>query len=165
MNQKEKKEIVDLIISVLSTKKADVQEKPKKKNTVKEHNKSDVPEILKQMTKTESIKRFGFMTNNPKEMPYRTTGIKQFFEDYNIQLKNKYEKQALTYENKHTILEKQLNGEKPQKINKVKQNCIRFLQHKLKNIPEITRYGKEMTDRQRDNIKRAIQGEIDRWNK
>ena len=166
LSTKDKQQIAEIIVSVLSAKKqvpTTKREQVKEKSTVPEHSKSDIPTILKKMSLKEIKNTFGDMTQNPKESPYLCNGITQFFKDYNIQLTDKRDRISLTYEHKHLILNRLLKDAPQKKKDAVKKNCIAHLKQKIKAIPEIDRWGNEMTDKKREHIEYNLNKEIQRW--
>ena len=149
------------------------EEKPKRKTTTKKENKpsitkveehtvNDIPDLLSKMSKTECIKRFGLLKGNPTDNPYKFVGISKFFDDYNIKLTG-YQRKSFTYGNKHIIFEKQLKDENKKTVNKVKNNCVNYIQDKISNIPDKNRWGKVMTSTQKDKIENSLKSEIKRW--
>ena len=130
-----------------------------------EHKKTDIPKLLQDMNKETSLAYFGIMKNNPETEPYRCIGITRFYNDNNIILTNKYDRIGFTYEHKHIIMLKQLSGETKTTFNKVKQNCLTYLQNKLKGIPTATnRKGQPLTDKQKTGMTTSLMSEINRWN-
>lgn len=129
------------------------------------HSRSEIPQLLNAMTKDSTLAYFGIMKNNPSDKPYAMVGISKFYRDNNIQVNSeKFERIMFTYEHKHLILTKQLQGETKTTINKVRQNCISYLQGKLKEIPTATRNGRPLTDKQKQGMTNSITAELLRWN-
>lgn len=176
MNKKDmeliQKMVAETVISVITAKKQETPVKtgvqttktPQKEKSSVVHTKKDIPTLLNAMTPEQLKETFGDMTKNPKETPYKVSGITKWYENNNIQLKNKFDRISLTYSDKHLILLKQLSTVKKGIFNTVKANCLNSLREKLKNIPETNRYGQEMSDKQRESIENALNSEIARWN-
>jgi hypothetical protein len=177
MNKKDmeliQKMVAETVISVITAKKQETPVKtgvqtpktpPKEKIDSPPHTKKDIPTLLNAMTPQDLKDTFGDMTQNPKETPYKVSGITKWYETNNIQLKNKFDRISLTYSDKHLILLKQLSTVKKGIFNTVKANCLNSLREKLKTIPETNRYGQEMSDKQRESIENALNSEIARWN-
>jgi len=158
------KELQEMKKAGNNPKKTTTKKETKQKKTIEiaEHKKSDIPTLIKAMDKDTLISTFGIMKNNTKDQPYHTIGISQFFSENNIKLTG-FQRIGLSYNDKHLILVGQLKGETTKTQQKVRQTCLNYLQEKLKNIPETTRYGKPMTDKQRENMTKALQDEINRW--
>jgi hypothetical protein len=169
MSKQDKKEIAEIVLTILTAKKQDVPEekgtqkekKPKQeKNASPPHKKSDIPQILADMNQKESIDLFG---NALESVPYKVS-ISPFYAKYNIQLDvAKYERKTLTYEQKHNIIIKQLTGVSKKEFTKQKSRHVKFLQEKLASPPETNIFGKVMSDKNLENWQNSLNKEVLRW--
>jgi len=177
MNTKDKKEVADIVAealkAIMSAKKADVPTEEKKQSvkgktpSVKpKHTRDDILPLLKEMSKDESIQRFGFLNRGNLEKPYFVSGasVKLFYKEYNI-VQNEKWKPSFNKEHVHAIIMTQLQGETKQVFQAVKKNCLKFAEYRLTHIPDETIFHKPMTDKQRDNIETAWKLEIGRWSR
>ena len=159
MNTKDKKEIAEIVLSILNaqnTVKTPVQQE-KKTSPVKEHARADIPGLLKALTKEETIEKFGEFRLNPKETPYACEGITRFFKDNNVVLKG-FQRVGFNYAEKHLIIEAQLKGETPKNVAKYRENCLLALKTRL-SLNE-----KQTNPKIKENVAKAINSEIARWN-
>jgi len=173
MTEMSKEQVAEIVSAVLSAMKQDTTKTGDKKQSQKgktppvevpTKTSDDIPKILGEMSKTESIKRFGFCAKS--DTPYHILGVSKFLEDFNIKPKNKWEeKQGIrfSYADKHQVISTQLQGENKKVFNKTKNTCMKILETKLTTIPDTTRFGKPMSEKQRDNIESALKLEIGRW--
>lgn len=166
MSKQDKKEIAEIVMAIITAKKADEpvktgNKKPKQeKNASPPHKKSDIPQLLTDMNQKESIDLFG---NLLQSEPYKAS-ISPFYAKYNIILDTeKYERKTLTYEQKHSIIMKQLAGTSKKEFTKQKQRHLKFLREKLANPPETNIFGKVMSDKNLENWQNALSKEVQRW--
>jgi len=146
------KKDIELITQLIQgNKNADVQqekqpskEKKTSKKELKSHKRSEIPTILQNMSKQDSIDTFGNFLLNPKEIPYMCS-LDKFFKEYNIELETRTrngkeytDKPSLSRALRHQLIIKQLKGENKKTFDTVKTNCMKFLQEKINAIPETT---------------------------
>jgi len=127
----------------------------------KQHTPDDIPKIISKMDRDTLISYFG-ANMGEGDKPYSMIGITKLHRDYNIVSDNKYYKPTFNYAVKHQILEQLCKGKPKSYTNKVKKNCISYLQEKIANPPKEL-YGKPPKQKQLDNIKKALESEIKRW--
>ena len=167
MSKQDKKEIAEIVLSIITAKKQDVpskkgtqKEKTQDKNASPPHKKSDIPQLLIDMNQKESTDLFG---NLLQAEPYKVH-ISPFYAKYNIQLDvSKYERKTLTYEQKHNIILKQLTGVSKKEFTRQKARHLKFLREKLASPPETNIYGKVMTDKNLENWQNSLNKEVLRW--
>jgi len=130
---------------------------PKK---IPETNISEIPKLIKAMTKDELKTYFGTDIGQNTKNPYAITS-KKFFDDYNITTGTKW-KPYLTYEHKHLIIECILKGTSKTHRAKIRNACIKTLNDKISN-PPAKLFGKTPSQKQLDKIAANINAEINRW--
>jgi len=169
MSKQDKKDIADMISAslqaLITAKKPETpskKEKPKQqeKNASPPHKKSDIPQLLTDMPQKECIDLFG---NLLQSEPYKAS-ISPFYAKYNIVLDTeKYERKTLTYEQKHNIILKQLQGASKKEFTRQKARHLKFLREKLASPPETNIFGKVMSDKNLENWQNALTKEVQRW--
>jgi len=166
MSKQDKKEIAEIVLTILTAKKQETPVKtgtktPKQdKNASPPHKKSDIPKLLTDMTPKESIDLFGNLLDSE---PYKSH-ISPFYAKYNIILDTeKYERKTLTYEQKHNIILKQLQGTSKKEFTRQKARHLKFLREKLASPPEVNIFGKVMSDKNLENWQNALTKEVQRW--
>ena len=169
MNAKDKKEIAEIVLAVLSAKKQEsprktgVQNQPQQeKKDIPPRKKADIPQILNSMSAVQSKTTLGDITQRE---PYSFT-ISNFYKEYNIQLATdgKYpESKNLTIEQKHSIIEKQLSGLAQKQQEKQTKRHITFVKEKIAHPPTHNIYKRELTPKQQEKIVQAWTQELLRW--
>ena len=152
-------------------KNSDVTQVPQEKKPVQQeeivtpekkgYKRSEIPELIKSLSKKQLTKLFGDLTVNPKETPYHITGNKNFFTLFGIDA-GKNENYSLSKAVVHLIIVKQLQGTSKTLFDTVKTNCISYLENKVKHPVQIM-YGRPVSDMQRENMIRYNTEEIARW--
>jgi hypothetical protein len=113
------------------------------------------------MSKQKCVELFGDITaRNPYEMD-----ISKFYTAYNIQLdpENKYDRKNLTLENKHLVIQKQLQGTSKKVLTAQKQRYLMHITEKIKNPPTHNLFHRELTDKNIENIVANWTKEQKRW--
>jgi len=155
MNSKDISKIVELVIQQIgaSEQQPAIQKPPA-------HKMEDIPAIIKKMSIDEIKHYFGTEIGISKTNPYKALQ-KKFFETYNIQSDTKY-KPRLTLEHKHLIIQKLMQSVSKKQQQEIKNNCIKYLQERIKN-PPATLYGKPATKKQQEYIINSYKEELSRW--
>jgi hypothetical protein len=174
MNKKDQQLIADMIAqsikAIITAKKPETETKTTKKEKnasppekqIPPHKKSDIPQLLNAMTVKESQELFGDILK--VDTPYKMH-ISPFYAKYNIQLgENKFDKKNLTYEQKHSIIVKQLSDVSKKTFTAQKQRHLKHLKDKIASPPETDMWGNPMTDKKLESIASNLQKEIERWN-
>ena len=147
-------QVVEQVIQQMQKKPQSAMQKPKA------HKIDDIPAIIKKMSVNEIKNYFGTEIGNNPANPYKTMQ-KKFFETYNIQSDTKY-KPRLTLQHKHLIIEKLMQSLTKKQQQKVKDNCIKYLQQRIQNPPALL-YGKPATKKQQSYIIQSYKEELSRW--
>jgi len=169
MNKKDQQFIADMIAeslkALITAKKPETKketEKPKTEvPTSPPHKKSEIPQLINTMSKEKCVELFGDITTRaPYEMD-----ISKFYTAYNIQLdtENKYDRKNLTLENKHLVIQKQLQGTSKKVQTAQKQRYLTHITEKIKNPPTHNLFHRELTDKNIENIVANWTKEQKRW--
>ena len=134
---KQNQELIKLVMQQKGQKKKTTR-KGKKTTSKKETVKKQIPKlpysetnsILQEMKVAESISRFGILWNAENPYNISSKAIEKFYNDYNID--KRFKKWHMSYSNKDTINNNQLQG-KEKKVKQVNlENRIKQIESKLK---------------------------------
>jgi len=143
-------------IPIVSDNKA-TDSKQSKKATVKAKEQtpySEIPNILKKMSATENIKRFGILYNSDNPYSIAGSSIEKFHKDYNIKTfmnRNRY----LSYDNKDIIIDGQLQKHKTFK-KKCLENRIKYINDRIKDVEKRKPSGKYTVNNKDKQLERLI---------
>jgi len=161
----------EVLVSKPSSSKKSTTTKVKEVSTIEipAREYSEIPSILSSMNKDTLISMFGFVGEN-KEKPYNCVGVTKFFREYNItpkqytyKGKTKTLNPSLSLAHKHIIIEGIIKELSKTKAQKIKDNCINYLTSMVKNPPQESRYGKPLTEKNKQHLIQSYQQELDRW--
>ena len=166
MNAKDKKDIADIVVAILSAKKQVTQQEkktPQQEKKCSPHTKEQIPELITTMNPTTCKEILGDITNRE---PYSFT-ISKFYEYFNIELPTdkKFNSKNLTLPQKHLVIMQQLKGETKTTVKTQRKRHIDFVNAKIQNPPTHNIYKRELTPTQQEHIVNAWRNELERWNK
>ena len=155
-----KKQVAQLTKLISKMTPQTTTKKIEEKSPFPETNISEIPNIIKKMSLKDIETYMGNDIGKNPEKPYSMTNSK-FINHYNIVTGTSW-KPNITYAHKHQVIRKIINGTSKKNQTKIRNSCLKLLNHKIKNPPK-NLFGKTPTENQLTKIADNIQKEINRW--